>query len=159
MGKSTFYRYYHDIYDVFDELTESFAERVLNVMLQLVFSKTEKTYKGYKNKLEFEKAMGLFGLEQSDMILVDYLFKIRNMKTFHMVVDRFREIVRSYSKNAGIDAEQADYYTKFVVNGMLYSSLEDYRYSRLINMELVELLRSFSIEEKAKRSADDGNDK
>lgn len=37
--------------------------------------------------------MELFGLEQSDMVLVNYLFDVKSMKTFHLVVERFRAIV------------------------------------------------------------------
>ena len=153
VGKSTFYRYYHDIYDVFEEITDEFAERVLNVMLYLVFSGKEGEFDGYENTIDFDIAMELFGLKDADKVLVDYLFRTRSMKTFHLVVERFREAVKNYTKNTPLDSQQADYFTKFVMNGVLYSSLDDYKENKNFNMQLVKLLRSFSIGELSERSA------
>lgn len=145
VGKSTFYRHYHDIYDVFEEMTDGFANRVVGVMLKLVFSGAVKEYIECERVISFDSAMNMFGLENSDKVLVDYLFRTQSMKTFHLVVARFREVVKNYSHETGIDVEQADFYTRFVMNGVLYSSLNSYRESGTLNMELIKFLNCFNI--------------
>ena len=145
VGKSTFYRHYHDIYDVFEEMTDGFANRAVGVMLKLVFSGAVKEYLEYEQEISFDAAMNMFGLEDSDKVLVDYLFRTQSMKTFHLVVARFREVVKGYSVEAGLDSAQADFYTRFVMNGVLYSSLTNYRDNGTFNMEIIEFLNCFNI--------------
>lgn len=156
VGKSTFYRYYHDIYDIFEELTDAFASRVINVMVRLVFSEDREEYCGYNEIISFDEAMTMFGLETSDKILVDYLFRNKNMKTFHLVVERFRSVVKDYAAIAGIDAEQADYYTRFVMNGVLYSSLTGYRDNGTFNMHLIDYLLLFTVGNATERGGENG---
>ncbi len=145
VGKSTFYRHYHDIYEVFENLTDGFANRAVGIMIQLVFSGEHKDYGKCKQIIDFSEAMTMFGLKASDKILVDYLFRTQNMTTFHLVVERFREVVRKYAQKLGMDEFQADFYTRFVMNGVLYSSLSIYRENGTFNMELVKLLKKFDI--------------
>lgn len=147
VGKSTFYRHYHDIYDVFDEITEGFASRALGVMLRLVFFDSPFENSDEESVIPGGEVMELFGLEQSDMVLVNYLFDVKSMKTFHLVVERFRAIVKEYALKMNIDGEQADYYTRFVMNGLLYSTLDDYKHNGTLNLELVRLLKNFSIDD------------
>lgn len=156
VGKSTFYRLYHDIYDVFEELTEAFAERAVGVMVRLVFFDNTVDFSEHKSIIDFKTAMTIFGLEEADMILVNYLFEVKSMKTFHLVVERFRAIAGNYAKESGLDEKQADYYTKFVMNGLLYSTLTDYQYSGTLNMRFIELLKSFSVDETDLRSVKNG---
>lgn len=156
VGKSTFYRHYHDIYDVFDEITEGFASRALGIMLRLVFSDSPFEKIGKESIISVGEVMELFGLEQSDMVLVNYLFDVKSMKTFHLVVERFRAIVKEYALKMNVDGEQADYYTKFVMNGLLYSTLNDYKYNGTLNLEFVKLLRSFSLDDWVKGGAING---
>ncbi len=125
-------------------------------MLKLVFSDAVSEYNGCEDIIAFGTAISLFGLEKSDKVIVDYLFRTRDMKTFHMVVERFREVVRSFAENTSLDVAQADYYTKFVMNGLLYSSLDEYKDKGTFNMKLVNLLRSFDIGNSALRSVSYG---
>lgn len=145
VGKSTFYRHYFDMFNVFEELTDAFANRALGVMLRLVFSDVDREF-NYEETVEFSEAMDRFGMTKADTVIVDYLFKTRSMKIFHLVVERFREAVKHYFVDTDFDADRADYYTRFVMNGILYSSLNEYKDNGTFSMELIRLLRSFNID-------------
>lgn len=147
VGKSTFYRHYHDIYDVFDYLSNGFVNRVCGVMLAVVLEYSAADFKDIPDSIDYRTIMTMFGLRDADTVLVDYLFSIRDAKVFRSVVKHFVEAVGNYARENNLNADAVEFCTRFIMNGIYYTVLTNYLDKGKFDTSLLELLKYFDISE------------
>lgn len=145
VSKSSFYRNYHDIYDVFEYLSNDFVNRVCGVMLTLVFEYSPADFKDMPDSIDYRTIMTVFGLRDSDMVLVNYLFSVKDSKVFRSVVKLFVETVGNYARENNLNIDAVEYCTRFVANGIYYSALTDYFDKGKFDTSLFNLLKLFDI--------------
>lgn len=117
VGKSTFYRYYKDIYDVYEQLVESFMGRCEKLIRRVFF----------ENTLTVEKAIWIVmksGLKKDnelfyarDAILINYSIEFSNGKIVELLYDKAYDYVLKISKIIGADDESAHFGATFFLNG------------------------------------------
>lgn len=139
IGRSTFYRYYHDVYAVFEEMVDEFAERCIEIMKFFLFNSSceEKITEA----VDFSALLSLLGLCESDTAVVEHYLAEENADIFNRICDRFRIAVTKYAKTYGADVDSVDYYTKFIIGSLFFGYLLDFQKGRTFEPEFINLLR------------------
>ncbi|MBE6812175.1 MAG: TetR/AcrR family transcriptional regulator [Ruminococcaceae bacterium] len=146
IGKSTFYRTFSDIYEVFDYLFCDFCERCLHIMTKLFLYKdvphvlTEK-----KTLMPAAEIFNQFGLLPKDTALMQYLFRTNNIRLLKQLIDRFQQSTVPLAQQAGFDPQKASYFARFIANGTVFSMLESYRRQDTIDTDIILFLLSLDI--------------
>lgn len=117
VGKSTFYRHYKDIYDVYEQLVDGFMERVEALIVRAFFEKniTVKEAMWILMKSGAKKDNELFYAK--DAILINYSIEIENARVIDMLYIKAHEILVKISKRIGADDEAANFGATFFLNG------------------------------------------
>lgn len=147
VSKSSFYRNFRDIYEVFEYLSNGFVNKVCDVMLALVFNCKYEDLKNMPRKIDFNAVKQLLGFSDIDTDIVNYLLRVKNSKVFRSVVKLFVEAVVKYANEKGLDTDAVEYYTRFIANGIYYCMLTSYIDDGSFEMEFIEILMSFDINE------------
>ncbi len=147
VGKSSFYRNYRDIYDVLEYISDGFVNRVCDILFALVFEYSVIDFTEIPETVDYRVIIKLFGLKESDTILVNYLFRVHDSKVFRSVVNLFVEKVGQYASANGLDVEAVRFCTRFVTNGIYFSALTDYFENDKFDASLLEMLKYFDITE------------
>lgn len=117
VGKSTFYRNYKDVYDIYEQLIDSFLGRVENLITKLFFEKsitvTELAFVFLKNGLKRDNRFFL----ARDAILLDYSIGMGTSRVVELVYDKVYAYAVSLAKKIGIDDERAAFGAAFFLNG------------------------------------------
>ncbi len=146
IGKSTFYRTFSDVYEVFDFLFCDFCERCLLIMTNLFLHKnvpqvlTEK-----KTLIPAVEIFRQFQLQPKDTILMQYLFRTNNIRLLRQLIDRFQQATVPLAVQAGFDPQKASYFARFIANGSVFSMLESYRRQDSIDTDIILFLLSLDI--------------
>ena len=126
VGKSSFYRNFSDIYEVFEYLSNSFAAKTCNIMLEIVFNYKFEDFKNMPVNIDFALVKKMLGFTDADTAVVNYLLNAKNSRVFRSVVNQFAEAVTTYANEKGLDADAVAYCTRFIANGIYYCILTSY---------------------------------
>lgn len=153
ISRSTFYRNYHDVYAVFEEMVDGFAKRTLEYMLIYLFS--DNGDKLMSEEIDFSHFVEHDVFLASDSAVVDYFLQKQNYDVFHQIIDSFRQAVCLYAEKFDIDMSKVDYYTKFSASSLFFGYLDDYKNGNAFNAKFI---KSFRLLDVFNLAAGGGND-
>ena len=146
IGKSTFYRTFSDIYEVFDYLFCDFCDRCLVIMTRLfLFKDVPQVLTEKKTLMPAAEIFKQFHLLPKDTILMQYLFRTNNIRLLKQLIDRFQQSTVPLAQQAGFDPQKASYFARFIANGTVFSMLESYRRHDSIDTDIILFLLSLDI--------------
>ena len=137
VGKSTFYRHYKDIYDVYEQLVDGFMERVEVLIVRVFFEKniTVKEAMWILMKSGVKKDKELFYAK--DAILINYSIEIENAKVIDMLYIKAHEILVKISKRIGADDEAANFGATFFLNGNIIPIMSNLHAKGKLNLKTI----------------------
>lgn len=146
VGKSTFYRNYKDIYDVYEHLVDGFMERCENLIVRIFFEKnlTVKEAIWILMKSGAKRDNELFFAK--DAILLNHSIEFENSKVIEMLYAKAHELIVKVSKRIGADDEAAYFGATFFLNGNIIPILSNLHNKGKLNLKTV--LITFDIFEK-----------
>ena len=137
VGKSTFYRHYKDIYDVYEQLIDGFMERCESLIMKIFFEKA----------LTIKEAVWIFmksGTKRDnelfyarDAILINHSIENENAKVIDMLYDKAYDIVVKISKRIGADDEAAHFGATFFLNGNIVPIMSNLHINGKLNLKTV----------------------
>lgn len=137
VGKSTFYRNYKDIYDVYEHLVDGFMERCESLIMRVFFEKS----------LTVKEAVWIFmkgGTKRDnelfyarDVILINHSIENENAKVIDMLYDKAYDIVVKVSKRIGADDEAAHFGATFFLNGNIVPIMSNLHINGKLNLKTV----------------------
>lgn len=146
IGKSTFYRTFSDIYEVFDYMFCDFCDRCLVIMTRLfLFKDVPQVLTEKKTLMPAAEIFRQFQLQPKDTILMQYLFRTNNIRLLRQLIDRFQQATVPLAVQAGFDPQKASYFARFIANGTVFSMLESYRRHDSIDTDIILFLLSLDI--------------
>lgn len=146
IGKSTFYRTFSDIYEVFDYMFCDFCDRCLVIMTRLfLFKDVPQVLTEKKTLMPAAEIFRQFQLQPKDTILMQYLFRTNNIRLLKQLIDRFQQATVPLAVQAGFDPQKASYFARFIANGTVFSMLESYRRHDSIDTDIILFLLSLDI--------------
>lgn len=146
IGKSTFYRTFSDIYEVFDYMFCDFCDRCLVIMTRLfLFKDVPQVLTEKKTLMPAAEIFRQFQLQPKDTILMQYLFRTNNIRLLKQLIDRFQQSTVPLAQQAGFDPQKASYFARFIANGTVFSMLESYRRHDSIDTDIILFLLSLDI--------------
>ena len=117
VSKSTFYRNYKDIYDIYEQLVDEFLERVEDLIDKLLFEKsittTELVFVLLKNGLKKDNKYFL----ARDVVLLDYSIGMGTSRIVELMYDKCYDCAIRLAKRMDIDDERADFGATFFLYG------------------------------------------
>lgn len=117
VGKSTFYRHYKDIYDVYEQLVDGFIERCEKLIQKIFFENTltlkEAAWIFIKNGLHKDNELFL----SRDLILINHSIELANAKVIEILYDKMHSLVVQVAKRVYDDDEAADFGATFILIG------------------------------------------
>lgn len=119
VSRSTFYRYYHDIYDVYDSLIEVFANRCMkNITLLLTNREAVKHFA--ENITPDWRVVNKEILGDSDFRFFNHIINGNLSTPILKKLDfYFTRLFYQYLVNNGLEADKADFYSKFILKSLL----------------------------------------
>lgn len=147
VGKSSFYRNYRDIYEVFEYLSNSFVNKVCDVMLEVVLNYKFEDFKGMPDNIDFSLVRDMLGFTDADTSVVNYLLNVKNSKVFRSVVKQFADNISESAMKNGLEPDMVKYITRFIANGVYYCILTSYVDEGKLEMEFIDILMSFNLNE------------
>lgn len=146
IGKSTFYRTFSDIFEVFDYLFCDFCDRCLVIMTRLfLFKDVPQVLTAKKTLMPAAEIFNQFHLLPKDTALMQYLFRTNNIRLLKLLIDRFQQSTVPLAELAGLDSEKASFFARFIANGTVFSMLESYRRRDSIDTDIILFLLSLDI--------------
>ena len=117
VSKSTFYRNYKDIYEIFEQLVEAFMKRIEQLIVRLFFEKniTMKEITFILMKSGLKKDNELFYAR--DALLIDYSIELGNSEVIEILYDKAYDYAFKIAKRIGIDDESAAFGVTFFLHG------------------------------------------
>lgn len=137
VGKSTFYRNYKDIYDVYEQLIDGFMERCESLIMRVFFEKslTVKEAVWIFMKSGAKRDNELFYAR--DAILINHSIENENAKVIDMLYDKAYDIVVKVSKRIGADDEAAHFGATFFLNGNIVPIMSNLHINGKLNLKTV----------------------
>ncbi len=146
IGKSTFYRHFHDVYDVFSFLFDDFSKRCLSVMTAILFSKDAPSELKLANMaVPAQEVASLLCFTEKDTILMEYLMRSDSIRLVTHFMNCLHNSVIPMAQKAGLDTEKAAFFLRFVAGGVLYSVLDTYRRDGVIDIPIAAALLDLDI--------------
>ena len=135
VGKSTFYRHYKDIYDVYEQLIDGFMERCESLIMKIFFEKslTVKEAVWIFMKSGAKRDNELFYAR--DAILIKHSIENENAKVIDMLYDKSYDIVVKVSKRIGADDEAAHFGATFFLNGNIVPIMSNLHLNGKLNLK------------------------
>ncbi len=137
VGKSTFYRNYKDIYDVYEQLIDGFMERCESLIMRVFFEKS----------LTVKEAVWIFmkgGTKRDnelfyarDVILINHSIDNENAKIIDMLYNKAYDIFVKISKRIGADDEAAHFGATFFLNGNIVPIMSNLHLNGKLNLKTV----------------------
>ena len=137
VGKSTFYRHYKDIYDVYEQLIDGFMERCESLIMRVFFEKS----------LTVKEAVWIFmkgGTKRDnelfyarDVILINHSIENENAKIIDMLYNKAYDIFVKISKRIGADDEAAHFGATFFLNGNIVPIMSNLHLNGKLNLKTV----------------------
>lgn len=123
VGKSTFYRNYKDIYDVYEQLVAGFVERCENLISRIFFENSIALKEAARILIKhgIHKDNELFYLK--DYFVVKYAIEMSDTQVFDILYNRMHAMIVQIAKKVYDDDEAADFGATFILNGNLIPML------------------------------------
>lgn len=154
VSKSTFYRNYKDIYEIFEQLVEDFMKRIEQLIVRLFFEKsiTMKEITFILMKSGLKKDNELFYAR--DAVLIDYSIELGNSEVIEILYDKAYDYAFRIAKRIGVDDESAAFGATFFLNGNIIPIILNVHTNKRIDLKTVMLtVELFEMEvEKWKRN-------
>lgn len=143
VGKSTFYRNYKDIYDVYEQLVVGFVERCENLISKIFFenSITLKEVARILIKHGIHRDNELFYLK--DYFVVKYAVEMSDTQVFDILYNRMHAMIVQIARRVYDDDEAAHFGATFILNGNIIPILLNLHSNGRISFKTVML--SFEI--------------
>ncbi len=145
VGKSTFYRYYHDVYEVFEILAKKFAGFCVDIMYDFVFNREKFDNISLPETIPVAFVEAVLNIPKEYSAVVRYLIKENDVRFFLKITEKFSDVVAEKADAYGMDKDIAVFFTKFFMNGFLFSSLGDYYADGVLNSGIIDILLSFDL--------------
>lgn len=117
VSKSTFYRHYKDIYDVYEQLVDGFIERCKSLINRIFFDKDITLQRAIWIivKSGLSKDNELF--RKSDLTIINYSIKKEDAQVINILYDKMHSLVVEIAKRVYDDDEAANFGATFVLYG------------------------------------------
>lgn len=143
VGKSTFYRHYKDLYDVYEQLVDGFVSRCEKLIVKLFFEKNmtvrEAAWIIIRNGTD--KDNELFCAR--DAVLIHYSIEKCDARIFDILYAKMHALIVQIAKRVYDDDEAADFGATFILSGNLIPILSNLHMNGKLKLETV--LLSFEI--------------
>lgn len=150
VSKSTFYRHYKDIYDIYEQLVDEFLERVEMLADNLFFKKSVTTKELalvlLKNGLKKDNEYFL----ARDVVLLDYSIGMGTARIVELVYDKCYDCAIRLAKRMDIDDERAAFGASFFLHGNIIPILMTVHSEKKIELKTLMLTMEILEEEVAK---------
>lgn len=147
VSKSTFYRHYKDIYDIYEQLVDEFLERVENLADKLLFKKsvttTELAFVLLKNGLKKDNEYFL----ARDVVLLDYSIGMGTSRIVELMYDKCYDCAIRLAKKMDIDGERAAFGATFFLHGNIIPILMTVHSEKKIELKTLMLTMDIFEEE------------
>lgn len=139
VGKSTFYCYYHDIYDVFENLVSEFVDHcavvVRNILVERSLDKEElflilSSGEGVREKLPFTDA---------DEVIVRHVLARGDLQIAFSLFRKISDMLTETMIKIGSNKEDARFYADFFTYSGLVDSVFGYVWKNNINFEAISI--------------------
>ncbi len=133
VGKSTFYRNYHDVYDVFEHLLNDFIDKVMTVVDALLIN--TELFEGFK--ILFDGDEMLFGnlpFDEKDEILVKYSLETTDSVVISSFMLKIDEKLQQLCVKSGLSPIQAQVISRFAVGAVVSGCLRNYADKKVIDL-------------------------
>ncbi len=154
VSKSTFYRNYKDIYEIFEQLVDEFMKRCESLIIRLFFEKSismkEITFILMKSGLKKDNEL----FYARDAVLIDYSIELGNSEVIEILYDKAYDYAFRIAKRIGVDDESAAFGATFFLNGNIIPIILNVHTKKRIDLKTVMLtVELFEMEvEKWKRN-------
>ncbi len=139
VSKSTFYRHYRDVYDIYEQLIEDFMKRCESLIIRLFFEKTitmkEVGFILMKNGLKKDNELFL----ANDVIILDYSIEVGNSKVVELIYDKAYDYAVKIAKKIGCNDEEAAFGAVFFLHGNIIPIFLNIHSKKRINLKTVML--------------------
>lgn len=139
VSKSTFYRNYKDIYDIFEQLIGEFLERCETLVLKLFFEKSitinDVVISVVKNGLKRDN--DYFYIR--DVKLIEYSIEEGNAKVIDLLYDKTYSCIVRIAKQIGTDEEDAHFSAVFFLYGNIIPIFFNLYENKKLDMKTVML--------------------
>lgn len=139
VGKSTFYRNYKDIYDVYEQLVEGFVERCECLIYKIFFEKTmtlkEALWIFAKNGLHKDNEL----FYARDRVVISHSIATDDAKVIDILYDKMYALVFQIAKKVYDDDEAADFGATFILNGNIIPIFSNLHINGKLKLETVML--------------------
>lgn len=121
VSRSTFYRYYQDIYDVYDSLIEAFANRCME-SIELLLNNKDAVKHFAENITPDWRVINQDLLGDNDFRFFNHIVSGSLSTAILRKLDfYFTKLFYEYLINQGLDFDRADFYSKFILKSLLAS--------------------------------------
>lgn len=135
VGKSTFYRHYKDIYDVYEQLVDGFVERCESLITKIFFEETLTIKEviwlfmknGFKKDNEFFYAR--------DAVLINHSIEKGNAKVIEILYQKLHKLVAKVGREIYDDDEAAGFGATFILNGNIIPILSELHSHDKLNLD------------------------
>lgn len=138
VSRSTFYRYYHDIYDVYDSMLEKFATKCVRCVELILDNKITAGDMAENVSADWQMK------NNSIFTIVDYKFfhqvVYSDMKTT-VLTRMYRILSKSFKVvllDKGVDEEKAEFYSSFILDSLLSLYTHAFKRGREFTAEALE---------------------
>lgn len=119
VSRSTFYRYYHDIYDVYDSMIEKFAAKCMtyvDMVLKLEISLNDIAENvdddwSMKDTVVFSK--------EDHKLFSQVIYSDMSTRLLKGMIAAFSTLFKKTLTDKGVNEEKADFYSLFILGGLL----------------------------------------
>lgn len=137
VGKSTFYRHYKDIYDVYEQLVDRFIERCEKLITKIFFD----------GVLTLKEAMWIFVKSgphkdnelflATDAVLIHHSIEKGNAKVIEMLYEKMHALIVQIAKRVYDDDEAANFGATFILSGNIIPIFSNLHSTGKLRLETV----------------------
>ena len=139
VGKSTFYRHYKDIYDVYEQLIDGFIIRCENLIIRIFFEKNltlkEAVWLFVKNGTKKDNELFL----ARDLVIINHSIEMGNSKVIEILYDKLHTLVVQVAKKVYDDDEAAQFGATFILTGNIIPIFTSLHTNGKLKLETVKI--------------------
>lgn len=141
VSKSTFYRHFSDVYDVYDLLFEDLSRRCLRIILDiLLHKKIPLQLRQEKEVVSAEVLAEALAFSEDDAILAQKLLDSKDIRLISQLTEQVHKCIVPLARQRGLDVNRASFYTRFITNGTILLVLDSYNRHRCVDAAIVMFL-------------------
>lgn len=138
VSRSTFYRNFHDVYDVYDNMLENFAKKCMTYFELILESKVSLSDIQENVTLDWHMKNGNFFTEEDYKLFSQVVYSPVSTMVLNKLYLAFYKLLKDYLMNMGLKEDKADFYSDFILESLL--SLYSYalKNNNKFNTEILE---------------------